>query len=448
MRISNNKSQSAASIELRRHAEERLQAKTPELHPPRTEEDSQRLFHELEVHRIELEMQNAELRQSRDEAETALEKFSDLYDFAPVGYFTLDCDDTIHAVNLTGASLLGIERARLLGRRFGLFVADVGRPIFSEFLGKVFESRGKESCEVTLRRKGYSPLFVQIEAVAFGAGRECSIAVIDITERRRAEGALGEKRKEMEELNKSLEVRIVQAVEDLRQKDQMLILQDRLAVMGEMINNIAHQWRQPLNTLGLIIQQLPIFYKSGEFSEKILKDNVGKSMKLIQHMSRTIDDFRNFFKLDKERFTFSVKQVIVRTLLLIEKSFQDQQIRIALQSEGDPKVSGYPNEYAQVLLNILMNARDALVGHNVDDARISIHAFAEGDKTIVTITDNAGGIADENIVRLFDSYFTTKGPDKGTGIGLFMSKTIIEKNMGGRLTVRNSGKGAEFRIEV
>jgi len=250
------------------------------------------------------------------------------------------------------------------------------------------------------------------------------------------------------ELNRTLEVRIVQAVDDLRRKDQMLILQDRLAVMGEMINNIAHQWRQPLNTLGLIIQQLPLFYKSGEISEEMLKDYVGNSMELIQHMSQTIEDFRNFFRSDKDKVPFSVNQVIARTLALIEKSFKDQKIGIALHPEGDPMANGYPNEYAQVLLNILMNARDELVGHNVDDALISIHAFAEGGRSVVTITDNAGGIADEIIDRLFDPYFTTKGPDKGAGIGLFMSKTIIEKNMGGRLTVRNTGSGAEFRIEV
>jgi len=250
------------------------------------------------------------------------------------------------------------------------------------------------------------------------------------------------------ELNSSLEVRIVQAVNELRRKDRMLIMQDRLAVMGEMINNIAHQWRQPLNALGLIIQQLPIFHKSGEISEEMLEENVSNSMELIQHMSRTIEDFRNFFKPDKEKVAFSVNQVIARTLALIEKSFKDQKIGIALQTEGDPMANGYPNEYAQVLLNILMNARDELVGHNVDDALISIHAFAEGGRSVVTITDNAGGIAGEIIDSLFDPYFTTKGPDKGTGIGLFMSKTIIEKNMVGSLTARNTGSGAEFRIEV
>jgi signal transduction histidine kinase len=218
--------------------------------------------------------------------------------------------------------------------------------------------------------------------------------------------------------------------------------------MGEMINNIAHQWRQPLNTLGLLIQQLPLFYDSNKFSREFLEVNTGRGMELIQNMSQTIEDFRNFFKPDKEMVTFGVNMVIRNSLALIEESLKGQKINIALNFEGDSMVNGYPNEYAQVLLNILMNARDAMIGHNGDDARILIHAFIEGGKSVVTISDNAGGIADEIIGRLFDPYFTTKGPDKGTGIGLFMSKTIIEKSMGGRLTVRNTGNGAEFRIEV
>ena len=129
-------------------------------------------------------------------------------------------------------------------------------------------------------------------------------------------------------------------------------------------------------------------------------------------------------------------------------SFEEQKIGIVVQTEGNPLVKGYPNEYAQVLLNILMNARDALIADEVNDALILIKSFSEGDTAIVTITDNAAGIDEEIIKKLFEPYFTTKGPDQGTGIGLFMAKTIIEKNMGGRLTVRNTENGAEFRIEV
>jgi len=443
-----DKSREIEAAELRRQAEQRLRTEMAELYPTRAEEETQRLVHELQVHQIELEMQNEELRRAREELETALEKYIDLYDFAPVGYVTLVRDGVIRAVNLAGAGLLGLERSRLIGRRFELFVTEDSRPPFTAFLGKIFAGKAKQACEVGLVKEGNRQLFVQIEALACTSEDECRAAVIDITERRRAEAALAENRRELEDLNRSLETRILQAVDELRSKDQMLILQDRRAIMGEMINNIAHQWRQPLNSLGLYIQELQLVYDSGGFSEEYLKENTREAMGLIRHMSQTIDDFRNFFSSDKEPVTFGVNQVIGHTVSLIERSLLDQRISIAVTTEGNPRVTGYPNEYAQVLLNILINARDELVGRNVDDAGISIHSFEEGGKTIVTIADNAGGIAEEIMDRLFDPNFTTKGPDKGTGVGLFMSKTIIETNMGGRLTFRNAGKGAEFRIEV
>jgi PAS domain S-box-containing protein len=140
--------------------------------------ESLRLLHEFEVHQVELEMQNAELQKTRDELETALEKYTDLYDFSPVGYFTLDHQGVIREVNLTGSSLLGIDRSQLVGRRFGLFVADSARPAFTAFLQKVFESQVKEACEVELLkgRKQKHPLFVQIEAKADVSGLECHIA--------------------------------------------------------------------------------------------------------------------------------------------------------------------------------------------------------------------------------------------------------------------------------
>lgn len=434
--------------ELRRNAEERLWTQKAEPHPPRTEEATQRLVQELEVHQIELEMQNAELRQARDNVEKALNRYTDLYDFAPVGYFTLDRNGDISAVNLAGASLIGGIRSRLIGRRFGQFVADSTRPAFTEFLRSVSVSRVKDSCEVSLLNDAGEPVVVQIEAMSTASGQEFRLALIDITERRHAEEALAVKKQELEELNCSLEARIAQDLDDLRQKDQMLIMQDRRAVMGEMINNIAHQWRQPLNVLGLYQQGLSMAYDSAEFNREFLENSVCKSMKLIINMSRTIDDFMNFFRSDKEKVTFSVNQVIGKTVSLIKENFLSQKVDIDLLSEGAPMIKGFPSEYSQVLMNIMMNARDELVSKKVTDAMISIRAFTERGSTVVTITDNSGGIADGIIDKIFAPYFTTKGPDKGTGIGLFMSKTIIEKNMGGRLTVRNSAGGAEFRIEI
>lgn len=433
---------------LRHRAEETLRGKTPEaVHSPAREE-ARRLLHELQVHQIELEMQNAELSRARDELETALQKYTDLYDFAPVGYFSLAPDTSIREANLAGAALLGLDRSRLIGLRFEQFIAPESRPDFVSFLAQACTSRAKESCEARLVGGGIRRLFARIEALACESGEQYRVAVIDISERRCAETSLAEKHRELEELNRSLETRILRAVEELRRKDQLMILQDRRAVMGEMINNIAHQWRQPLNSLGLYIQEMEFTYEAGELSGELLHNYAGEAIALVRHMSQTIDDFRGFFRSDKEKTVFGVDQVIRRTVSLVEKSFLEQGIRIAVSTEDNPTVSGYPNEYAQVLLNILTNALDELVEHGVDDARIAIRSYESDGKSIVTIADNAGGIAQEIIDRVFDPYFSTKEPDKGTGIGLFMSKTIIEKNMGGRLTFRNTGKGAEFRIEV
>ncbi|TWJ19190.1 sensor histidine kinase [Geobacter argillaceus] len=184
------KSLSTAATELRRHAEAQLRSKTASVHAPRTTEEMHRLVHELEVHQIELEMQNAELHQTRDLVEAALEKYTDLYDFAPVGYFTLDRSGIIIAVNLTGAGILGIERTLLIGRRFGRFVANEARPHATEFLEKVFASQNKEFSEITLTAEGNLPRFVQIEAIASGSGQECHVAVIDITERKRVDAEI------------------------------------------------------------------------------------------------------------------------------------------------------------------------------------------------------------------------------------------------------------------
>ncbi len=185
-----DRSQTTEASTLRNRAEEQLRGKPSGADSSLTNGDTQRLVHELEVHQIELEMQNAELRQARDEIETALGKYTDLYDFAPVGYFTLDRNGAITAVNLSGASLMEVERSRLIGRHFGLFVANEDRPLFSAFLVNVFESKVKESCEVTLTTETNATRYVHVEAIALGSGQQCSTVVSDITESKRTADAL------------------------------------------------------------------------------------------------------------------------------------------------------------------------------------------------------------------------------------------------------------------
>jgi PAS domain S-box-containing protein len=181
------KNQPADAAELRRRAEERLKRQRPEDGVRRTAVETARLVHELEVHQIELEMQNEELRQIRAKGEALLAQYTDLYDFAPTGYFNLAADGTILAVNLTGARLLGIERAQLLNRRLGVLVSVADRPAFNAFLEKTFEGKGREFCEAALLRAETDPLFVRIEAVVSEGQRECRAAVLDVTDRHRAE---------------------------------------------------------------------------------------------------------------------------------------------------------------------------------------------------------------------------------------------------------------------
>ncbi|WP_054692165.1 GAF domain-containing protein [Geotalea toluenoxydans] len=241
----------------------------------------------------------------------------------------------------------------------------------------------------------------------------------------------------------------LKTMEKLHQRERMLMEQNRHAAMGEMIGNIAHQWRQPLNSLALLLQRLPLFHKAGKLDAIFLEDNVNTGMSIVNHMSQTIDDFRNFFKPEKCRTTFKLAEVVAKTQSLVEASFNDLGITVDIRAENDPLVSGYPNEYSQILLNILINARDAFLQRNdIAQPRIIIRLGMNGSRTVVTVTDNAGGIPDDFLPKIFDPYFTTKGPDKGTGIGLHMAKTIIENNMKGMLTARNTGEGAEFRIEV
>jgi PAS domain S-box-containing protein len=340
----------------------------------------------------------------------------------------LDVDGRVISWNEGAKRLKGWDEKEILGRHFSLFYPEeevvAGSPEHELGLAAAEGRYAEEGWRV---RKDGSRFMadVVITAIHDDSGKLQGFSKVtrDITERQRT-------------------------MEALREKEQMLILQSRLAAMGEMIGNIAHQWRQPLNTLGLSIQQLKLYYQLGEFSKEFLDLTVRSSMELIEHMSKTIDDFRNYFKPDKEKGDFKVREAIEKTLSLLEDGFRSKNISFEVIAKDDPVIHGYRNEFTQVLLNILNNASDVLTERKRIDPKVTITFGTEGECCVVTIADNAGGISEEIINRVFDPYFTTKGPQQGTGIGLYMSKTIIEKNMGGKLTVVNLADGAEFRIEV
>lgn len=292
--------------------------------------------------------------------------------------------------------------------------------------------------------------------------RQVAILFSDITDRKQADLELRQAKDELEvrvrarteELSRALEKlreeteERLRAVEEVHTKDQLLMHQGRMAAMGEMIGFIAHQWRQPLNTLALVIQELSYLQKHAMLCQEHMDTSTSTAMQVINQMSRTVEDFRNFFKADREKASFRVVDILTNTINLVQAAFRDARITLEISTEDEIAIEGFANEYSQVILNILMNAKDALVERKVAQPRVLIRIFRENGRAVTTISDNAGGIPDEALERIFDPYFTTKGPEKGTGIGLYMAKIIIERNMGGRLMVQNVAGGAEFSIEV
>ena len=255
------------------------------------------------------------------------------------------------------------------------------------------------------------------------------------------------KTKELQAFNQELSQKIEEGVNELRHKDSMLIQQSKMAAMGEMIGSIAHQWRQPLNALALSIQEIEDSYELGKVDLNYLEDFVDSNMELIHYMSHTIDDFRNFFKPDKEKARFSIKQAVENVRHIQSAQLNASHINLSIEGE-DFYVNGFENEFKQVVLNIINNARDQLDTLELEEKYVRIHLSRDSQKGYgeLRICDNGGGIPKAIMNRLFDPYFTTKDESSGTGLGLYMSKMIIEQNMQGKLSAFNEGDGACFSI--
>ncbi len=238
----------------------------------------------------------------------------------------------------------------------------------------------------------------------------------------------------------------VRLAEALREKDLLLLQQGRMAAMGEMVSYIAHQWRQPLHLVNLLVQDLAGPSEGKSDNAQPRAQTVEQVTELLLHMSSTIDDFRDFFRTDRGQFPFDLKEAVRKILEFVAIDLKGHQIATKFDAEDGLIVTGYSNEFSHVLLNILNNAKEALADNGIAAPRVHIRLFREGEKKVVTVQDNAGGVPEPIRKRLFEANFTTK--ETGTGIGLYISKIIIEKRLQGSISARNTGDGLEFRIEL
>jgi len=254
--------------------------------------------------------------------------------------------------------------------------------------------------------------------------------------------------KELESLNQSLEKRVWDEVEAHREKDKILVQRSKMADMGDMLSMIAHQWRQPLNQMSYVLMNIESVCEDEKVDKKYVALKIKEGTELLEFMSITIDDFKNYFRPDKEKEFVLVSEIIKTSVALIKNSLKMNDIEIELHSEGRDLTHIYKNEFIQVILNLIKNSKDVLTLKNVKNPKILIISTCQKDKLVVEVCDNGGGVDEDIKEKIFEPYFSTKDKKSGTGLGLYMSKMIIEEHMGGELSVRNTKEGACFTLKL
>ena len=294
-------------------------------------------------------------------------------------------------------------------------------------------------------------LFVFIILLLIYTKLKAQITINEILEKN-AE-ILSEKNRDLEDseyeiqmINQNLEIRIEEEVAHSRQKDQQLLSQSRLAQMGEMISMIAHQWRQPLAAISAVSTFLELKASTEKLDTDLVKEKAQQISKYTKHLSNTIDDFRNFFKQNKEKQTTSYDEIVKAVISIVEHSLKSKNIELTADLKCKNTFEAYPNELKQVVLNLIKNAEDVLIKNKIKNPYIKISTYKKEDKCTVEISDNAGGISEDIIDKIFEPYFSTKESKNATGLGLYMSKIIVEEHCQGKLEVSNSEIGAVFKI--
>ena len=384
------------------------------------------ILHELHVYQIELEMQNEELHKTEEALDYERKHYFELYDLAPVGYCTLNEDGIIIQANLTSATLLGLGYHELVNQSIAHFILKEDQDIYYFYRKKFIDTGEHPSCELRMLKHDGTQFWAHLSASRHddeGSGVKVYLIISDISEYKRLE-------------------------ERLRLKEEMVFSQSRQAAIGEMMSMIAHQWRQPLNNLALLNQDNYVKMKLGRLDESSFDISHAMIDKNLQFMSKTIDDFRNFFRPEQSKEDTTVEEVLESTLAMIGTSLKSNTIEIIRQSSSTTPLMIHKNSLIHVLLNILSNAKDAFEVNNTLRAMVMISVDETPREIKISVCDNAGGISEEILDQLAQPYFTTKGV-AGTGLGLYISRTIIEKYFSGTLQWNNNAiNGACFVITL
>ena len=396
-------------------------------------------------------------RQDEEALKASQKQLSDIINFLPDATLVVDKERRVIVWNKAIEEMTGIPAAEMIGRGgYGYAVPFYGeaRPLLLDYL---FMDLGDPAArypyiihdaEFIKAEVFCKALYDNRGAWIFGKAsllRNPSGSIVgaieslrDITDRKRAEANLLH-------INESLEHRVKQEVQKNMEQERMLIHQSRMAAMSEMLGNVAHQWRQPLSSLGILLYNIKDAYQFNELDEAYLNQAFTDGNRIIQNMSTTITSFHSFFSADDKSCPFSVQDQIEKTIAIVESDFLGSHVSIHLNIPKDLMLSGFPNKFSQALLNLLSNAKEAIVKNQPPlSGSIDIIVTEQDGMGCVTVSDTGGGIPADIMGRIFDPYFSTK--ERGSGVGLYMAKMIIERHMNGSITANNIDGGAEFRI--
>jgi PAS domain S-box-containing protein len=447
---------SADAAKLRRRAEMRLRGQQKDTPPPRTDADTQKLLHELQVHQIELEMQNVELQDARDKMETLLEKYTDLYDFAPVGYFAIDEQGLILEVNLTGAALLRVERSLLINRRLQQFVAPASRPIFLAFLEKVFAGPGKQVCEASLLNKDGTPSWADFQAASAASLRRerkwCRVAISDITALKRAEGT--QRRMEAQiEANRELKQEIVrrQAVEKALKKSEKysrqllgesLQLQKQLRDLSRQILVAQEEERKRISrelhdeiaqVLTGISLHLAVLTQQGAVDAKDFKKKIARTQRLVIRSLNIVQQFAGQLRPP----ALDVLGLIPALRSYMEDFAKQTDLRIGFTSFTPGRVQELDDDEQMVLYRVAQEALSNVARH-AEASLVKVRIQKLPRVIRLEVQDNGKSFQVQGVLPA----------GKNRGLGLLGMRERVEM-VGGRLTIESSpGKGTTIRAEI
>jgi C4-dicarboxylate-specific signal transduction histidine kinase len=248
--------------------------------------------------------------------------------------------------------------------------------------------------------------------------------------------------------NKKLEEAVQKQVQELREKDKLLIAQSKLAAVGETLTHIAHQWKQPLAQINSVVANIEADYEDNLLTKEVLVEHLNEIEKLTFYMSDTIESFNTYLQPNEEKELFSLQEAFDDAYALVYKLLESKKIECNINIQENTKILGVKKEFIQAILVILNNAKDVLVDREIEKKQLNISIYTQDNNAIIDITDNGGGIEEQYFDKIFDPYFTTKPHSQGTGHGLCMAKMIVEKSMHGTLIASNEKNGAKFSINL